>query len=159
MTADLDLSGIHDSADTRTSSGYLLSAGVYRTPVVTDGKRRSKSAGRETPTHAACAVHKLADVLQLNPALAAVAAAMRLPTRTKVRVCLCLTSTLARLCFFLLLICAHLRLRVTRCFCRTFFGRLSCYRPTPTLAPHAAFLSKLSASAADRRGLVHAPNK
>ena len=55
--------------------------------MVTHVKRGGNSAGAAavTPT-AAFAVHKLADVLQLNPALAAAAAAMRLPTRTKVRV-------------------------------------------------------------------------
>ncbi len=45
------------------------------------GRQLDRVKGRDTHL---TAVHSLVDVLELNPALSAAAAAMRLPTRTKV---------------------------------------------------------------------------
>jgi hypothetical protein len=49
--------------------------------MITPGKLSDRVKARDTQL---TAVHNLADVLELNSALASTAAAMRLPTRTKV---------------------------------------------------------------------------
>ena len=69
------------NSDTHQSRRYNLNSGSFTAPVVTERKKIHKSKRRDTHVNA---IHNLADVLELNPALAAAAAAMRLPTRTKV---------------------------------------------------------------------------
>ena len=63
------------------SRRYSLNSASYRAPVVKYGRQIDRVKGRDMHL---TAVHNLADVLELNPALSAAAAAMRLPTRTKV---------------------------------------------------------------------------
>ena len=69
------------------NGSYILNSANYQTRVVTHGRKASDPNPNPKPkrrdTHLV-AVHSLTDVLELNSALAATAAAMRLPTRTKV---------------------------------------------------------------------------
>ena len=67
--------------DAEHSGRYILNSANYQTRVVTHGRKASAAKSRDTHL---VAVHSLTDVLELNSALAATAAAMRLPTRTKV---------------------------------------------------------------------------
>jgi hypothetical protein len=60
---------------------YHLNSANYRAPLCADEKKVHRAKSRDIHLSA---VHNLADVLGLNPALAAAAAAMRLPNRTKV---------------------------------------------------------------------------
>ena len=76
-----------DSSAARSSPGYLLNSANCRDPVLiyrvaTHGQPSGKVKPRDSHL---TAVHSLADVLELNPVLASTAAAIQLPTRTKVR--------------------------------------------------------------------------
>ena len=79
--ANAGLSPKSGSGGSGASLGYSLNSAHYRAPGVTPGKVRDRAKRRDTHL---TAVHNLADVLELNPFLASAAAAMRLPTRTKV---------------------------------------------------------------------------
>ena len=127
-----------DSSAARSSPGYLLNSANCRDPVLiyrvaTHGQPSGKVKPRDSHL---TAVHSLADVLELNPVLASTAAAMQLPTRTKVR-------ALAR------------ALSATRCALDTFifrkcFEKSNFYRRIPTTARAARWPSTTCASAADR---------
>jgi hypothetical protein len=63
------------------NGSYILNSANYQTRVVTHGRQVNQTKHRDAHL---VAVHNLNDVLELNAALASTAAAMRLPTRTKV---------------------------------------------------------------------------
>lgn len=76
-----------DSSAACSSPGYVLNSANCRDPVlIYRVASPGKASGRVKPRDShLTAVHNLADVLELNSALASTAAAMQLPTRTKVR--------------------------------------------------------------------------